>query len=87
MPTLDFVRRARVDRTDVATRSIYRSRCNRYRVVYSKPLFSGLPRQWRAEVRREWGWDVLSKHRSRLAAEASCVKHLRSQPTCTTASV
>ena len=67
--------RAKRDSTAVAQRKIYLSECRRFRIVRSKIIYGNgeLPVVFYAEILRSgplgpW-WDILGKHRTRLAAE------------------
>ena len=74
---LEFVSRAAVELSEFYRRRIWRSRCGRYRV---SEFVSRLETRtvFYAERRRTdgRGWDVISRHRKRSAAEASVGRDL-----------
>lgn len=75
---IEFSRRGRRERTDCAERTIWISRCGRYRVVRSVYLFGHLPNVYYAQVLRDGRcWDVISQHRKRRTAEAACRRDAR----------
>lgn len=81
---IEFARRARRRTTLVARERTWLSTCGRYKVVEARSLFRGMPTVYYAEVRCDDGgpckWDLISRHRTRRAAEIACGRH-RSQVT------
>ncbi len=82
---LTFPKRARRDQTVTSRRRIWLSRCGRYRIVFARCLFG--PRRgsqaihdvWRAEVRDQWGWALLSGHRKWEPAFRACQSNAREE--------
>ena len=54
--------------------AVERSAC-----IFNRGLDNGrrLPVVWRALVRVEAGWEIVSQHRTRRAAERACRRHAR----------
>lgn len=77
---IEFSEKYTTDVTDTDRRRIWTSRCGQYRLVENRSLF-GLPTVWHAQVRVQeswgWCWDLLGRHRTRLAAEKTVLKHAR----------
>lgn len=83
---LVFAKRGRVHETAVARRTVWVSRCGGYRVVrshYTVGQRNGYADMFYAEVAGAGagigasGWQVISRHRKRRAAEAACQKHAK----------
>lgn len=83
---LVFAKRGRVHETAVARRTVWVSRCGGYRVVrshYTVGQRNGYADMFYAEVAGASagagasGWQVISRHRKRRAAEAACQKHAK----------
>ena len=81
---LTFPKRPRRDQTIAADRKLWTSKCRRYRVTFSRCRYGprderGIPDVCYAQYfDQEFGvWDVLSRHRSRRAAERACQRHAR----------
>ena len=54
------------------------STCDRYAVERSSTTFTSDPRVlWRALVRLDGRWEIISRHRTRPAAERACRSHCR----------
>lgn len=72
---MNFVTRAKRDETEVAERRIWRSLDAPYLVIESKSKF-GLPLTYYAIVVSDSGeQQLVSRHRTRQAAENACVNH------------
>ena len=80
---LAFPKRARRYTNATSRQRIWLSRCGLYRIVFSRGLFG--PRRgrgairdvWRAEVRDQWGWAVISSHRKWEPAFRACQSNAR----------
>jgi hypothetical protein len=74
-PTIEWKKRRLRDTTAVAERFITESRDGSYRVVESRPVFSGLSVVFYAMVRGQRGWDLISAHKRFSAAQKACEQH------------
>ena len=80
---LEFATRCRKDATATSSRRIWVSSCGRFRVVHSHCLFGprtgrqAVPDVFHAEVRDDFGWSIISKHRERDRAVGACRRHAR----------
>jgi len=80
---LQFPTRCQSDTTATSSRRIWLSRCGRFRVLHSRCLFG--PRTgddairdvFRAEVLDQFGWDVISRHRTHARAIKACRRFAR----------
>jgi hypothetical protein len=72
---LEWKRGRRCD-TQLARRMKWYSRCNRYCVVESRPKFDLPTRYFSMLVRGEGVLAIVGRHRTRKAAERSCVIHV-----------
>lgn len=79
-------RRAVVDRSPhyAGRRKLWPSTCGRYRIVWRDAAYGiALAPQYHAMICRDVGngvgqiWELISRHRKRLAAEAACERHAR----------
>jgi len=71
---MDFARTPRRDTTLCAKRRHWYSRDKRYRVTESRSLF-GLPTIYYALVLDGACWSIISRHRTREAAQEACEQH------------
>jgi hypothetical protein len=75
---LEFARRAKVRETPVAKLRRWQTSGGRFAVIHVRSLF-GLPPRWLAVERCEATGNerVISRHKTRAAAEAACRQRLR----------
>jgi hypothetical protein len=79
---LEFARRAKVIRTPEMERRLWHSRCGRYMVqqidsrLERRTTFYAMRRRTDAPVPF---WDIITRHKTRRAAEAACHRHARDQ--------
>jgi len=75
---IEWMKRCKRDETQMAERRIWTSRCGKYRVIESNIKYGrkhdkhgnylGYPIIYLAMVLKDWGWDIISRHRKYKAA-------------------
>ena len=77
---LEWKKKCKKDQTLVSDRKIWESKCENYKVVFSHIRFGegSLPDQYLALKRTNNIWDIMSKHRTRKAAENACENFTKS---------
>lgn len=77
---MHFATRARVERTDIYIRRIWRADNGLYRVSEFRRTDGTIV--YKAECFRKsaigWTWDVISRHRKKSRAIAACERHYKS---------
>jgi len=79
---IEWYKTSKREDTQLADRRVWRSKCGHYRVEESTIRYGnrtdrhgnhlGYPTFYRAMVLKDFGWDILSYHRKRGPAVASC---------------
>ena len=72
-------KRGRRSESAVAKRTVWASRCGRYRVMHSAPHHSDLSDRFYALRLDGDCWRLISFHRTRNAAESACELNARSE--------
>jgi len=76
---IEWKKRCRRQDTQLADRRVWTSKCGHYKIEESairygaredkRGNFLGYPPYYRAMVAQDWGWEILSTHRKRTAAQ------------------
>lgn len=79
---IEWYKTAKRDNTQLADRRVWRSKCGHYKVEESTIRYGnrtdrngnhlGYPTYYRAMVLKDFGWDIISDHRTRSAAVSQC---------------
>lgn len=64
---IDWKKRAKKLNMETADRRVWESRCGQYKIEEIKSTF-GLSTRYLALAKRDWGWEVVSRHRKRKPA-------------------
>jgi hypothetical protein len=69
---LDWPARARKTETEIAHRRIWTTLCGRYRVIENHYKLASMPTCFHAQILVYEAWEILSRHKSREAAQRAC---------------